>query len=111
MLSLALLLGFEFKRLYLSPDYLSYPLQYDFEAVDTKLHTDLGNTLVVGFPETNVRHSLVRVQFSTWIYNETTSSFDPNYYEAVWCKDRYAEQIEMEANGTLSTNYFTRIFA
>ena len=37
-------------------------------------------------------------------------NFTKTYYDAVWCPDLYAENIEAERNGTVSSDYFTKVF-
>ena len=94
----------ELSRHYFYPTFQTFPTIYDYEDRTAYLNPATGNTLALKIPSLTI--SKLRIQFSTTDNNGTKS-----YIEAVYCTDLYAEQMELERNGTLATNYFTQMFS
>ena len=93
------------------PKFQNYPPLIDYSVTEVDLHPMTGSTLAIGVGLTGKTdypmEALMRIQFQ----QTAPSSEDTITYDAVYCTDLYAEEIEAERNGTSSTQDYTRAFS
>ena len=85
------------------PQFQTLPVTFDVRDKKTYLNPALGNTIAVGHDS-----DLADLRVNFFAKPDDVQPYQ--YLEGVYCTDLYAEQIEAEKNGTVSTKYFTETF-
>ena len=96
---------------YFNPQFDKHPDRLNFDVESVTFDPMFGDTIAVLAVFTHNyayvdASKYMRIQFS----QQYTDSSTTTYFDAVYCKDLYADQIEAEKNGTSSTNDFTQAF-